>query len=82
MDTSEAEGPLTADSRTPDDVEAEASALREECQDRLWLRTITPLLALLRADESPRVGYALDQMQIAACERAARILQSDLPGNS
>ena len=52
-----------------------------ESQQRLWLKAILPLLQQLRADDSepsPRVQFALDQMTIAACERAARILRSDV----
>lgn len=61
----------------PDPVDAAASA----ALDRLWPRTIAPLLALRShdPDPSPRVQLAYDLMFIAATERAARILGSDLP---
>jgi hypothetical protein len=51
-----------------------------ESQQRLWLKAILPLLQLRSpdADPSDRVQFAFDQMTIAACERAARILHSDL----
>ena len=51
-----------------------------EVQHRLWLRAVVPLLQLRtqETDPSQRVQFALDQMYIAACERVARILRSDL----
>jgi len=51
-----------------------------ESQQRLWLKAILPLLQLRSpdADPSDRVQFAFDQMTIAACERAARILHNDL----
>jgi hypothetical protein len=51
-----------------------------ESQQRLWLKAILPLLQFRSpdADPSDRVQFAFDQMTIAACERAARILRSDL----
>jgi hypothetical protein len=51
-----------------------------ESQQRLWLKAILPLLQLRsqNADPSDRVQFAFDQMTIAACERAARILRTDL----
>ncbi len=52
--------------------------------DRLWLRAIAPLLLppSTELETSPRVQFALDRMRIAACERIARILASDLPESS
>jgi hypothetical protein len=66
----------------PDPVEIAADMLADECQRRLWLRAIIPLLQLRshNSDPSPRVQLAYDRMFIAATERAARILGSDLPG--
>jgi hypothetical protein len=70
-----------ADDGEPDAVEIAADMLADECQRRLWLRTIIPLLQLRshNSDPSPRVQLAYDLMFIAATERAARILRSDLP---
>ena len=51
-----------------------------ERQNRLWLKAVLPLLQTRDLDgPNPRVQFALDRMRIAACERAARILASDLP---
>lgn len=51
-----------------------------EARDRLWIKVIAPLLQAATADPdpNPRVQFALDRMRIAACERIARILSSDL----
>jgi len=51
-----------------------------DVQHRLWLRAVVPLLQLRshETDPSQRVQFALDQMYIAACERVARLLRSDL----
>jgi len=52
-----------------------------EAQNRLWIRAIVPIMQL-RAPEAhgnARVRFAFDRLQIAACERLARILSSDLP---
>ncbi|WP_165221970.1 hypothetical protein [Aquisphaera insulae] len=48
--------------------------------NRLWIKAIVPLLQLRSVEDVPagRVGFAFDQMQIAACERLSRILRSDL----
>ena len=56
------------------------SVLDEESQKRLWLRAIIPLLQLRSHDSDPsgRVQLAFDLMHIAACERASRLLRSDL----
>ncbi len=56
------------------------AALDEESQKRLWLRAIIPLLQLRSHDSDPsgRVQLAFDLMHIAACERASRLLRSDL----
>jgi hypothetical protein len=74
-----------------DDEHAEAEEAEEadvlvqyeayEAQNRLWIKAVVPLLQL-RPHESQRnvrVQYALDRLQIAACERLVRILSSDLP---
>jgi hypothetical protein len=54
-----------------------------DVQNRLWLRAVVPLLQLRsqETDPSQRVQFALDQMYIAACERVARLLRSDLPSH-
>ncbi len=59
------------------------AALDEESQKRLWVRVIIPLLQLRSHDSDPsgRVQLAFDLMHIAACERASRLLQSDLSPN-
>jgi hypothetical protein len=51
-----------------------------DVQSRLWLKAVVPLLQLRshEADPNGRVQFAFDLMYIAACERIARILQSDL----
>jgi hypothetical protein len=52
-----------------------------ETQNRLWIKAIVPVLQL-RMAEAPRNGrvqFALDRLQVAACERLTRILSSDLP---
>ena len=58
--------------------------LGDESQKRLWLRTIIPLLQLRSHDSDPsgRVQVAYDLMHIAACERASRLLRSDLLSES
>lgn len=63
---------------TPEEVAAEI--LGDEAQKRQWLRAIVPLLQLRshESDPSDRVQFAFDRLFIAACERAARILRSDL----
>ena len=60
------------------------AALDDESQKRLWLRAITPLLQLRSHDTDPsgRVQLAYDLMHISACERASRLLRSDLPSES
>ena len=51
-----------------------------DLQHRLWVRVVVPLLQLRSHESDPngRVQFAYDQMHIAACERVARILRSDL----
>lgn len=48
--------------------------------DRLWLKALVPILHGLsdEPDANPRVQFAIDRLRIAACERAVRILSSDL----
>ena len=70
---------LDDDNPTDDDLVAEIIDL--ETEKRLWLRTLIPLLQLRSHDTDPsgRVQLASDLMHIAACERARRLLRSDLP---
>lgn len=67
------------------EVEAELAAqvADEGLQARLWLKAILPLLQMRSTDSDPsdRVQLAYDRMHIAACERVARILRSDLTGD-
>jgi hypothetical protein len=59
------------------------AAIDHESQQRLWLRAIIPLLQLRShdSDPSPRVQLAFDLMHIAAAERVARLMRSDLPAH-
>jgi len=67
-----------------DDVPSADDMLTEvldlETQQRLWLRTLIPLLQLRSHDSDPsgRVQLAFDLMHIAACERVSRIVRGDL----
>ncbi len=69
---------------TEADVEEDRDLAVDEAADegrqRLWIRALTPLLQFRNHDSDPsdRVQFALDCMYIAACERVARILRSDL----
>jgi hypothetical protein len=76
----------------PDDDRVEADAADEieddfvryeafEAQGRLWIKAVAPILQLRPHDatQNVRLQYALDRLQIAACERLIRILSSDLP---
>jgi hypothetical protein len=56
------------------------AAIDYEAQQRLWVKTILPLLQLRshESDPSPRVQLAFDKMHIAACERLERLMRSDL----
>jgi hypothetical protein len=65
------------------DEEVYADLEREAIASRLWIRALTPLLQLRshETDPSSRVQFAFDQMYVAACERIARILRSDLTGD-
>ncbi len=74
------EGALPHDAMEPTAEEIAEQIIDLESQQRLWLKAILPLLQLRSpdADPSDRVQFAFDQMTIAACERAARILRSDL----
>ena len=76
--------PEGASHAAPDELEEPDDDFPEfvdpDVQNRLWLRAVVPLLQLRshETDPSQRVQFALDQMYIAACERVARLLRSDL----
>jgi hypothetical protein len=74
----EAEAEAEAEAENP--VETAAELFRNESRDRLWLKVLTPLLQTRshESDPSGRVQFAFDLMYVAACERIARILRSDL----
>lgn len=62
---------------TPDDIMADCVSI--EAERREWLRILTPLLQHRLDDPpEPRVKYAYDMFYVALCERAARILRSDV----
>lgn len=72
------------DDETPEAVDDPVvEFLTLERNDRLWLRAIVPLLQLhadgTEAEDCPRVQLAWRWMKVAACERVARIMRSDLP---
>jgi hypothetical protein len=86
FETSDEEG------ATASSVPEESDAFEEEpvqeyvdpdVQSRLWLKAVVPLLQLRthETDPSGRVQFAFDLMYIAACERIARILRSDITSN-
>jgi hypothetical protein len=68
-------------------VDAVQECLDADLQLRLWLKAVVPLLQLRTQETdtgiipglcSGRVQFAFDRMYVAACERIARILRSDL----
>lgn len=71
----------TVDEAEPDAVEELAEAYNFEENGRKWLRAIGAVLNSYATDSATdrRVQYALDDLSIAAAERACRILRSDLP---
>jgi hypothetical protein len=73
--------PVTAEPSDLDPVEELAAAIDFEENGRKWLRAIAGLLSSCgtSSETDRRVQYAIDNAAIAACERAARILQGDLP---
>ncbi len=81
--------PVEPDDDSTDDVEEEAAAIDLEENGRKWLRAISELVTAAygpvptvsdgRVRElDRRVQFGLDMMMIAACERATRVLHSDL----
>jgi hypothetical protein len=76
-----------SDGDDPCAMEVVQECLDLDVQNRLWLKAVVPLLQLRTQEPdsgtvpvagSGRVQFALDLMYIAACERIARILRSDL----
>jgi hypothetical protein len=78
-DTTSTEDDRDDDNATDDDLIADI--IDGESQKRLWLRALIPLLQIRSHDTDPsgRVQLAFDLMHIAACERARRLIRSDLP---
>ncbi len=72
---------IAADDKALEVAEAAADDAHTDLTNRLWLKAVVPLLQLRSHDSDPsaRVQLAFDLMYIAACERVARILRSDLP---
>jgi len=71
---------FASDDQIEEDEDLAIDDTADEGSQRLWIRSITPLLKLRsrETDPSSRVQYAFDLMYVAACERVARILRSDL----
>jgi hypothetical protein len=69
-----------AEAELDEDQDLAVDDAADEGRQRLWIRCLTPLLQLRvrESDPSDRVQFAFDQMYVAACERVARILRSDL----
>jgi hypothetical protein len=77
-------GGQAAEGDDPAGVDLVQECLDPDVQHRLWLKAIVPLLQLRshETDPSSRVQFAFDLMYIAACERIARILRTDLSSDS
>ncbi len=68
-------------------ADAVQECLDADLQHRLWLKAVVPLLQIRTQETdtgiipglcSGRVQFAFDRMYVAACERIAHILRSDL----
>jgi hypothetical protein len=62
--------------------DANEAHIENQISDRLWIRSIAMLIETVagsKCDVSPRVKCSIEDMAIAACERAARIFRADLP---
>jgi hypothetical protein len=83
-DTATTEGAVPEDIPTEECAECEWEYIDPHLQNRLWLKAIGTLLSsrVRDTDPSPRVQLALDLMFVEACERARRILRSDVTGES
>lgn len=81
--TTSDEPAIAPDDKGLEEAEAIADLEHVDLQNRLWLKAVVPLLQLRsqESDPSARVQLAFDLMYIAACERVARILRSDLPSD-
>lgn len=92
MDTP-TDAPPPTDDVFDDEVEAIDLAIEADRSDRRWVSVLTDFLksrvdssgtyrpgtSLTTSDDIPvRVRYALNDVTVAACERLARILRSDL----
>ena len=82
-DAQEAATPDLSDDSSDDFGDEEAIVeeyVDPDVQSRLWLKAVVPLLQLRSHETDPngRVQFAFDLMYIAACERIARILRSDV----
>jgi hypothetical protein len=78
---------LEVESEDTSALDAVQECLDADLQHRLWLKAVVPLLQLRTQETetgvvpgacSGRVQFAFDRMYVAACERIARILRSDL----
>ena len=71
---------IAADDQVDEDQDLAVDDAADEGRQRLWIRSLTPLLQLRNHDSDPsdRVQLAFDKMFISACERVARICQADL----
>ena len=80
MDRPDSTIDIQPDAEANEDLDLAVDDAADEGRQRLWIRCLTPLLQLRKqeSDPSDRVQLAFDKMYIAACERVARILQSDL----
>jgi hypothetical protein len=74
---------IVSDDHALEAAETAADDAHFDLTNRLWLKAVVPLLQLRshESDPSARVQLAFDLMYIAACERVARILRSDLPSD-
>jgi hypothetical protein len=65
-------------------VECAVELMADQSAQRLWIRALIPLLQsrAVESDSNGRVQFAYDLMHIAACERIARILRSDISSNN
>ncbi len=80
METPDPTTDSPAETEAEEDRDLAVDDAADEGRQRLWIRTLTPLLQLRNHDTDPssRVQFAFDLMYIAACERVARILRGDL----
>jgi len=74
---------IAADEQAQEAADQLAKAAAIEKNHRLWLTAITPILVIDAGNLPPyeEVRDALNATIVAACERARRILKSDLPAS-